>query len=86
MSEKEKFLIIKKYIDEMDYYDLLAGGAPSDEFDNESMGICAKVRLDHSVRDIADIIALVFNAAFDANDGSVMFIPVAELIKNELLS
>ena len=29
----DKFLVIKKYIDEMDYYTLLASGAPSDEFD-----------------------------------------------------
>lgn len=64
MSGKEKFLIIKKFIDRMDYYALLACGAPSDEFDNESMEISAKVHFDHSVQDIADIIASVFNAAF----------------------
>lgn len=31
-----RFHIVKKYIDQMDYYGLLAGGAPFDEFDIES--------------------------------------------------
>jgi hypothetical protein len=31
-----RFEIVKKYIDEYDYYDLLACGAPNDEFDRYS--------------------------------------------------
>ena len=30
----DKFRIIKKYIDEYDYYSLLKHGAPEDEFDS----------------------------------------------------
>ena len=56
-----RFHIVKKYIDQMDYYDLLASGAPSDEFDIESKEISVRIRDDHSVQDIAEIIALVFN-------------------------
>ena len=46
----DKFLVIKKYIDQMDYYDLLASGAPSDEFDIESKEISARVQYNHSGR------------------------------------
>ncbi len=42
-----RFHIVKKYIDQMDYYALLASGAPSDEFDIESRGISARIRDDH---------------------------------------
>ncbi len=82
----DKFYIVKKYIDQMDYYDLLASGAPSDEFDIESQEISARVSCEHSVREIAKIIASVFNKYFDEHDDSTVFMPVAEQIKNELAS
>ena len=84
MSEKEKFLIIKKFIDQMDYYALLAGGAPSDEFDSESKEISNRVRFDHSAQEIAYIIASVFNRSFNEHDDITDFLPVAERIKSEL--
>ncbi len=83
MSEQEKFLIIKKHIDRMDYYGLLAGGAPWDEFDAESKEICNKISFHHSAQEIAEIIASVFNYAFEGNDASEKFLPIAESIKNE---
>ena len=79
-----KFLVVKKYIDQMDYYALLASGAPSDEFDIESREISARIRDDHSAQDIAEIIALVFNEYFDEHDDATAFLSVAEQIKNEL--
>ena len=81
----DKFLVIKKYIDEMDYYALLASGAPSDEFDIETKEICARVQSDHSAQDIAGIIASVFNAHFNEHDDAAMFLAVAEQIEKELL-
>ena len=36
---KNKFKIIKKYIDEYDLFSLLDSGAPDDEFDSESYEI-----------------------------------------------
>ena len=84
MSEKEKFLIIKKIIDQMDYQALLAGGAPSDEFDIESKEISKRVCYDHSVHEIADIIASVFNRYFNKCDDVDMFLSAAEQIKDEL--
>ena len=79
----DNFHIIKKYVDQMDYYDLLASGAPSDEFDIESKEICARVRCEHSVCEIAEIMALVFNEYFDEHSDSSVFLAVAELIKND---
>ncbi len=38
-----RFHIVKKYIDQTDYYALLASGAPSDEFDIESKEISARI-------------------------------------------
>ena len=80
----DKFLVVKKYIDQMDYYDLLASGVPSDEFDIESKEIGARVSCEHSVQEIAKIIAAVFNEYFDEHDDATVFLPVAEQIKNEL--
>ena len=80
----DRFRVIKKYIDQMDYYDLLASGAPSDEFDVESKEISARIRDDHSVQDIAEIIALVFNKYFDEHDDATVFLAVAEQIEKEL--
>ena len=84
MSENEKFLIIKKFIDQMDYSGLLAGGSPSDEFDIESKEISRRVRFDHSAQEIAYIIASVFNRAFNEHDDITVFLPVAERIKSQL--
>ncbi len=77
MSKNEKFLIIKVFIDQMDYYAFLAGGAPSDALDIETKDISKKVRFDHSVQEIADIIASVFNSCVDEHDDATVFLPVA---------
>jgi hypothetical protein len=79
------FLVVKKYIDQMDYYALLAGGAPSDEFDLESKIISEKISCDNSAQEIADIIASVLNRSFDEDDNAPVFLSIAQLIKNELL-
>ena len=80
-----RFHIVKKYIDQMDYYGLLASGAPSDEFDIESKEISARISDDRSAQDIAEIIASVFNEYFDEHDDATVFLAVAKQIENELL-
>ncbi len=80
----DKFSIVKKYIDRMDYFNLLACGSPNDEFDIESKEISTKVQDEHSVKEIAEIIASVFNKNFDEHDDVAVFLVVAEQIKNEL--
>ena len=44
----DRFHIVKKHIDKMDYFDLLASGAPLDEFDIESKEISARVKCEHT--------------------------------------
>ena len=80
-----RFHIVKKYIDQMDYYGLLASGAPSDEFDIESKEISARISDDRSAQDIAEIIASVFNEYFDEHDDATVFLAVAKQIEKELL-
>lgn len=81
----DKFRIVKKYIDQMDYYALLAGGSPSDEFDLESKMISEMLQYDHSAQEIANIIVSVFNKQFDEHDDASVFLSVAERIKSELV-
>ena len=78
----DRFHIVKTHIDKMVYFDLLASGAPLDEFDIESKEISARVKCEHSVQEIAEIIASVFNEYFDEHDDATEFLFVAEQIKN----
>ena len=80
-----RFHVVKKYIDQMDYYGLLVSGAPSNEFDVESKEISARISDDHSVQDIAEIIASVFNEYFDEHDDATVFLAVAKQIEKELI-
>ena len=83
----EKFIIVKKYIDELDYYGLLAQGSPEDEFDRESTIIAYQINADMSAEDVAFIIAETFYEAFYGDDQEpAWFIPTAEKILNELNS
>lgn len=65
---------------------MLAAGAPSDEFDIESIEIAKRVCYDHSVQEIAEIMASVFNRYFGERNDTVAVLPVAEQINNELLN
>ena len=79
-----KYLIVKKYIDEMDYLSLISGGAPSNEFDSESQEICDKITNDHTEQDIAGVIAEVFSRAFDHKYEVSCFINCARKIYRDL--
>lgn len=85
MFDNKVFLIVKKYIDQMDYYALLAGGAPRNEFDSESIEISNRIHPEQSIQEIANIIAEVFNANFDERNDAMDFLVVAEQIRKELL-
>ncbi len=85
-SLNTKAQIVKKYIDEMDYYALLAGGAPSDEFDRESREIAERIDLNCSTEEIAAIIADIMNKAFDENDSADVFADIAGKIRLALQS
>lgn len=81
-----KYLTVKKYIDEMDYLDLLASHAPDDEFDEELMEISERVDGSQSVTEIAQIIAEVFNRQFNAENDPKIFTDCAKKIYNEIRS
>jgi len=85
MNDIVYFRIVRRHIDRMDYYGLLAGGAPADEFDIESRAISEKIHAEQSVVEIADIIAKVFNSQFNGQNDVAVFLPVAEEIKKDLL-
>ena len=78
------YRIIKKHIDEMDYYSLLLHGAPGDEFDAESSEISRKITGNQTETDIAQIIAEVFNSSFARNDPTDFFTDCARKIYDEL--
>ena len=80
----EKYLIVKKHIDAMDYCSLLSVGAPNDEFDTESQIICDKITCALSVQDIAQIIAEVFNQSFSHSDATSRFVDCAKKIFADL--
>lgn len=62
--EKQKFEIVKKYIDEMDYMGLLSLGCPKNEYDGESEKIAIRIKPDMSPEEIALLINDVFTKSF----------------------
>ncbi len=84
MFDLAVFAIVKKHIDKLDYYALLAGGAPADEFDLESLEISKAIHADSSVLEIAEIIAQVFEKNFDEAAPVNSFMQTAFNIKEEL--
>lgn len=78
------FKIVKKYIDDYDYYGLLRDGAPDDEFVSESLRISDRISEDSSIEQIAATIADVFHIAFGNDEEPNHYIPVAQKIWSEL--
>lgn len=64
-------LTVKRAIDAWDPYGLLACGAPSDEFDLETMLVCARISPSSSVDEIARVLSMVFSNIFTPRDFSV---------------
>ncbi len=79
-----KFKIIKKYIDEYDYYGLLACHAPNDEFDGYSRKFADVISENDTVEDIARLIAETMDKAFSEEIKPEKFIKTARLIRKEL--
>lgn len=79
-----RFEIIKKYIDEYDYYALLANGAPNDEFDCYSYELANVITENDTVEDIARVIAETMDVAFSEEINPKKFYKTATLIRNAL--
>ena len=81
--------IVKKYIDKYDFYQLLALGAPRDEYDMESHKITGLITCDSSTVEIAQAIYKVMFRAFgDMSDNIPMksenFLGIADKIRCEI--
>lgn len=81
---KDKYLIVKKYIDEYDYYSLLKHGAPEDEFATEVHKICGLITENSSVGEIAEAIAETMKVAFGNEENAKRYVEIARKIKSEL--
>ena len=85
----EIYSIIKKYIDEYDFENLLAIGAPLDEYNLESERISDLITNENSIEEIATAIASVMKSSFgclekvDVNKTD-SFMEIAKKIKNDL--
>ena len=80
-----KYDVIKKYIDEYDYYGLLKSGAPNDEFDIESRALYYYISTHYTIEEIAIEIAKVFEIAFGGNNKPEQFMETAQKIKNAFI-
>lgn len=78
--------IVKKYIDQYDYYGLLADGAPNDEFETEAEMISRQINRDSSVQEIASVIASVMGRMFSNKETLEAFEETAELIHDKIAS
>ena len=77
-------LIVKEELDRFDAYGLLAAGAPADEFESETVLICARLRRDTEAPEIARIMADVFNRQFEPIFRPAQFRASAERIRAAL--
>lgn len=83
MHNNEIYDIVKDAIVEMDYDELIACGAPADEFDFEIDRICERITEHSSVGEISNVIADVFGEAFNRSEAADHFIRIAEKIKSQ---
>jgi uncharacterized protein DUF1871 len=64
--EREKiFDAVRSVIHEWDPYDLLAGGAPDDEFDSEVSAVIRQLDRIRSSLDASHVISRVFSSSFE---------------------
>ena len=56
----DKFGVVKKYVDKIDIENLLALGAPGDEYDKESLKISQLINGESSTEEISKAITSVF--------------------------
>ena len=73
-----------RYIDEFDYYGLLASCAPNDEFDSYSHKFADVISENCTVEEIARIIAETMDKAFAEEINPEKFMETARLIRTEL--
>lgn len=75
---------VKRQIDLLDPYNLLASHAPQDEYNAESRKISVRISYSDSAEQIAEIITNVMNTAFGETDSPVCYQETARNIRRAL--
>jgi hypothetical protein len=82
---QEAIAVATAVINEWDPYDLIAGGAPKDEFEGEVSRLVAKARDAHTPEALARLVSEVFSSSFELERFSVeTCLPVASRLFEEL--
>ena len=78
------YSVVKVQLDDFDAYDLLAGGCPGDEFEQEAQMIASRLRHGMTALQIANIMAEVMNKQFEPVFVPQDFLPFAGKIGRAL--
>lgn len=84
LTYRAKYNIVRNALQKLDPYDLLAQGAPEDEFDTEAHEISRIINHDSSPHKIAEAFAIVLNNAFSRTDDASDYLFIAEDIHTSL--
>ncbi len=85
----DKFSVVKKCVDKIDIENLLAFGAPGDEYDKESLKISQLIDGQSSTEEISEAITRVFNSSMGSDSETEKnrredIVRIATLIRKEL--
>ncbi len=80
-----KYAVVKKYLDEYDYYSLLEQGAPRDEFEDEARQVSTLISEKSTEAEIAQVIAAVFARAFGNDEQPENYMGIAGKIREEII-
>ena len=81
---RAQYNIVRNALQMLDPCDLLAQGAPEDEFDTEALEICRIINCESSPRNIAEAFAIVLNNAFNWTNDASDYLFIAEEVYTNL--
>lgn len=81
---RAQYNIVRNALQKLDPCDLLAQGAPEDEFDTEALEICRIINCESSPRNIAEAFAIVLNNAFNWTNDASDYLFIAEEVYTNL--
>lgn len=83
MNDLEKYLVVKRAVDNADPCGLLKMGAPDDEYELEAKRIAEVIEVGDSTERMAEVAAAVFSRAFSRETASDRFLGFAEEVRHE---
>ena len=81
---RAQYNIVRNALQKLDPCDLLAQGAPEDEFDTEALEIYRIINCESSPRNIAEAFAIVLNNAFNWTNDASDYLFIAEEVYTNL--